>query len=86
MNPYNSNVLYKIKLRLKNTVLKTEKVIRKDSDPTKFTINLYPKVQKMFLSLKRPNFRAKELATQIIQKNKFISANNDFRVLFQFNE
>ena len=44
MNPYNSNVLYKIKLRLKNTVLKTEKVIRKDSDPTKFTINLYPKV------------------------------------------
>ena len=28
------------------TYLKTEKSIRKDSDPTNFTINLYPKINK----------------------------------------
>ena len=29
------------------TYLKTEKSIRKDSDPTNFTINLYPKINKV---------------------------------------
>ena len=29
------------------TYLKTEKAIRKDSDPTKFIINLYPKINRV---------------------------------------